>query len=473
MTESGDVTSVSGEGAVLAELEKLRAENETLRRQLGGAQAPVESRGWRLRWLSITCAVLAAILLPMAVFTVWARNSVLDTDQYVSTVAPLADNEEIQEAITFRVTEAVSDAADFRSIAEETLPAEAQILAGPIEAGAERVIAEIVGGLVATSQFKALWEDTNRVAHENVASLLKGESNDAVATADGRVVLQLGSIAEQAVVGLDERLGTDLAEQIPAEALDAEFVLVDSSELADAQTAVGWLDNLSWFSAILALGLFVGVVVFAEDRRSGVRRFGLALVVPMLLALLAYAGARDQYLAGLPNDVHNPDAAAAVFDILTQFLQRAFRSLLVLGVLVLLGAWVVGPSASAGKVRVWWDTLLGRAGDLGADSDPGPIPRWVAVRERALVIGAGVLGALTLVTWTRPTGLVVILVFVLTLLAMGAVRLVAEVGRRGDTAGVDQPVVVSDDPTVGVREVTPEEPEIESGAAGETTPAGR
>jgi len=458
---------------MLAELEKLRAENDGLRRQLGSVQASDEGRGWRRRWLSIACAVLAAILLPSAVFTVWARNTVLDTDQYVSTVAPLAGDEEIQEAITFRVTEAVSDAADFRSIAEETLPEEAQILAGPIEAGAERVIAEVVGGIVATSEFAALWEDTNRVAHENVASLLKGESNDVVATADGRVVLQLGSVAQQAVVRLDERLGTDLAEQIPAEELDAEFVLVDSSELADAQTAVGWLDNLSWFSAILALGLFVGVVMFAEDRRSGVRRFGIALVVPMLLALLAYAGARDQYLAGLADDVHNPDAAAAVFDILTQFLLRAFRSLLVLGVLVLLGAWVMGPSASAGKVRVWWDTLLGRAGQAGADRDPGPIPRWAAGHERALLIGAGALGALTLVAWTRPTGLVVLLVVALTLLAMGGLRLVAEVGRRADATVDDQRDDPIDESAIDVRETVSAGTEIESGAVVKTTPAGR
>lgn len=424
--------SLSDSAEELSALEQLRAENEGLRQELAGAVKSTSGRGWRRRWLSITCAVLAAILLPVAVLTVWARTTMFDTDEYVAAVAPLAEDEDIQEAISFRVTEAVAEAVDFRSIAEDALPEDAQVLAGPIDAGAERLIAEVVGGIVATSTFAVLWEDTNRVAHEKLVPLLKGESSDLVDTDDGRVVLKLDSLVQEAVADLDERLGTDLAEQIPAEDLDAEFVLIDSSELADAQTLVRWFDILSWFSVILALGLFIGVVVFGEQRRSGVRRLGLAVVVPMALALLAYAWARDLYVTGLPDDVHNLDAAAAIFDILTGFLLSAFRSLLVLGVLLLLGAWVSGPSTSAAKVRTWWDILLGRAGQAGADRDPGPIPRSAAVHERALLIGAGVLGALTLVSWTHPTGLVVLLIFVVTLLAMGGLRLLAEVGRRAD-----------------------------------------
>lgn len=82
--------------------------------------------GWQRRWLSITCAVLAAIVLPVAVLTVWARSTLLDTSEYVATVAPLAADEDIQEAISFQVTETVAEAADYRAIAEDALPEDAQ-----------------------------------------------------------------------------------------------------------------------------------------------------------------------------------------------------------------------------------------------------------------------------------------------------------------------------------------------------------
>lgn len=426
-----------------AELERLRAENAALREQLAapGATRPA-NRGWRRRWLSITCAVLAAVLLPLAVLTVWARNTMLDTDQYVETVAPLAENADVQEAVSFRVTEAVAEAVDFRGIAEDALAEigpRAEILAGPIESGAKNLINQIVGGLVSSEQFARLWEDANRVGHENLVLVLTGEGNESVETSDGRVVLKLGPLAEQVVGRLDEILGTELADSIPAERLSAEFVLVESDDLDNIQGLVRLFDNLTWFTAVFALVFLAGTVVFAEDRRLGVRRLGIALVVPMVIALLAYAWVRSRYLGALPEDVHNPDAAAAIFDIVTRFVHRALRALLVLGVLALLGAWVVGPSSLAARVRSWWDALVGRAGEAGEGREVGAVPIWVAAHERTLMIAVAVLGGLALVLWTRPTGMVVLVLVILVLVAMGAIRLVATVARRAQTAPASAP----------------------------------
>ncbi len=444
-----------------AELEQLRAEVERLREQLSEADRQVAEDGgparpkWRRRWLSITCAVLAAILLPAAIITVWTRNTVLDTDEYVSTVAPLAQDEDVQEVVTFRVTEAVAEAADFRTIAEEALPPEAQVLAGPIEAGAESFISEVVGVVVASDQFAQLWEDANRAAHGNIVPLLEGRGNDVVATEEGRVVLKLSEVAVQAVGLVDERLGTGLADQIPEEALDAELVLVDSDELADVQGLVRLIDNLSWISVVLVLVLLVGTVLFAEDRRLGTRRLGLAIALPALLCLLGYAWARDQYLSGLPADVHSPDAAAAIFDILTRFLFRSLRTMLVIGVVVLLGAWVVGSSDTARRVQGWWDTLLGRASDAGADREIGGLPIFVAAHERALMIGAASLAALTLVLWNHPTGLVVLLVALLAVVVIFAIRALGAIGRRADgtvATTQQQGVTTPDEARIDLRE---------------------
>lgn len=453
-----------------AELEELRAEVQRLRDQLAeaGQHGPHDDGTarpqWRRRWLSITCAILAAILLPAAIITVWTRNTVLDTNEYVGTVAPLAQDENVQEAVTFRVTEAIAEAADFRTIAEEALPPDAQVLAGPIEAGAKSLVGEVVGVVVASDQFAQLWEDANRAAHENILPLLEGRGNDLVDTEDGRVVLKLGSVAVEAVGLVDERLGTDLADQIPEERLDAELVLIDSNELADAQSLVRLIDNMSWISVILVLALFVGTLFFAEKRRLGARRLGLAIAVPALLCLLGYAWARDQYLSGLPADVHNPDAAAATFDILTRFLLRSLRTILVVGVVVVLGAWVVGPSNGARRVRGWWDTLLGRASDVGADREIGGLPIFVAAHERAFMIATASLGALTLVLWNHPTGLVVLLVAVLALVVIFAIRALAAVGRRADDAvATAQP---GGEDTSAEAEIDTRDEEAEADAAG-------
>ena len=57
-------------------------------------------------------------------------------------------------------------------------------------------------------------------------------------------MLRLGSVAADAVARLDETLGTELASEIPEDQLDAELVLVDSNELADAQ-GLTWHDRIA------------------------------------------------------------------------------------------------------------------------------------------------------------------------------------------------------------------------------------
>lgn len=413
-----------------SELDRLREENAALKAQLTTPGESAKAPGRGRRWGSIICAVVGAIILPLAVITVWTRNTILDTDQYVETVAPLAENEDIQEAISFRVTEAIAEAADFRKLAEDTLPPAAAILAGPIESGAKNLIQEIVDGLVSSDAFARVWEDVNRIGHENLVKVLTGDGNDVVDTDGGRVVLKLGPFAEEVVKELDDLLGTEFADSIPTEQLDAEFVLVDSDDLANVQDALGLLDAMSWITLILAIGLLLAAVLLAEKRRLGFRRLGIALVVPTVITLLVYSWARGQYVGALPADVHNPDAASAFFDIMTRFIPQALRAILVLGVIVLLGAWVTGPSRWAAEVRSWWDSLLGRASDASGDGEAGAIPQWVAAHQRTLYIATIVLGILALVVWTRPTGLVVVFLVIVFLLIIGGIRLIAEVGRR-------------------------------------------
>jgi hypothetical protein len=444
MTDSKEVSeTVSPDDDLeddLSELARLRQQNSLLRAELAKRSAPdLPSDGdWRRPWMSITCAVIGAILLPVAVITVWARDTMLDTDEYVATVGPLVEDENIQEAVSFRVTEAVSEAADFRSIAEDALPEEAQVLAGPIEAGAKTVVADVVGGIVATDAFADFWTESHRVAHQNLVPLLKGESSDAVSTSEGRVVLLLGPLAAQALEGVDEELDTELGTQIPTEELDAELVLLESEDLANAQTLVGWFDAISWLWLLLTLGFLAGAVLLAQRRRSGFRRLGFAVTVPMVLTLVAYAWIRSRYLAELPEDVHNPDAAAAVFDILTNYLLRSLRVLLVVGLLIMFGAWVVGPTEGAARVRAGWDTLLGRAGATSSDRQAGPIAKAAAAHERGLLTGTAILGGLVLVIWTRPTGLVVLLIAALTLLVIGGIRILAEIARRSEATELEQ-----------------------------------
>ena len=62
---------------------------------------PESSKGSVPRWRRILCGVLVVlgcVLAPLSIHSVWIYNTLLNTDQYVATVGPLAKNPEVQDA---------------------------------------------------------------------------------------------------------------------------------------------------------------------------------------------------------------------------------------------------------------------------------------------------------------------------------------------------------------------------------------
>jgi hypothetical protein len=110
------------------------------------------------------------------------------------------------------------------------------------------------------------------------------------------------------------------------------------------------------------------------------------------------------------------------------------RVLLVFGVVMLFLHRLPRPTGSAGRANAWWDTLIGRVGDRSESRDVGAAPRWIADNKRTLLASTFALGILTLLVWTRPTGLVALAVIVVVALLMAATSIVSEIGRRAKGA---------------------------------------
>jgi uncharacterized membrane protein len=56
--------------------------------------------------------VVACILTPLSVLAVWTRNTLIDTDQYVDTVGPLAHNDAIIEAAARNISDSLISSTD-------------------------------------------------------------------------------------------------------------------------------------------------------------------------------------------------------------------------------------------------------------------------------------------------------------------------------------------------------------------------
>jgi hypothetical protein len=394
------------------------------------AADPARSRRRRARWATVL-VVVGSLLLPVAGLSFWARNMLLDTDRYLDTVEPLATDPAVQAALADRLSEVVVDVLDVQTRAAEALPAQASFLAAPIAAGMERVVNELAADLLATDQFERLWVEVNRVAHDQIVAILEGKSTARIERDDGQVVVVLGPMAERVLARVNEVVPVDLT-NVDADRLNARFVLVDSADLADVQTAVEWFNRLTWVFVALALVCLIAAVFVAPDRRRGLQRVGIGIAVSMSLTLLLYAVVRDRYLTNLPDDVEHPDAAAAIFDTLTRYVQQGLRALLVLGAVLWVAAWVAGPSSSAVWIRGRWNALTRHRGEGVAESGGAA---WVADHASELRAAIAGIGVVALMLWDQPTGKVILLLSILVALGFAAVQLIG--GAKPPAAAPD------------------------------------
>ncbi|HET9559526.1 MAG TPA: hypothetical protein VFS70_20490, partial [Actinomycetota bacterium] len=233
-----------------AELERLRAENATLRAQVRQEQAaaggdteptPGAKGVGRLRGRTIVATlmiVVACVLAPLSVVAIWTRNQVTDTDRYVATVTPLASDPAVQQAITDQITAQVFTYIDIQALTTQVvdalsarvegrgLPPQAaaalQGLAGPVANGVQGFVRTQVERIVQSQAFEDAWIQANRVAHEALVKALTGEGGGAVTVEGDTVSLNLAPFIQTVKQQLVAQ-GFTLAERIPQ--VDKSFVL--------------------------------------------------------------------------------------------------------------------------------------------------------------------------------------------------------------------------------------------------------
>ena len=107
----------------------LRAEIEELRAKVpadGGGDAggsPGRQKGWWRPVASGLILVLVVLLSPLCIVAAWAHREISQTDTYVSTVAPLASDPAIQDAITDRVTTEIFNYVDIPAVTTQAIDA--------------------------------------------------------------------------------------------------------------------------------------------------------------------------------------------------------------------------------------------------------------------------------------------------------------------------------------------------------------
>jgi hypothetical protein len=433
-----------------AEVARLRARVAELETQLaeaparGGPPAPATASAWRVA-VSGLCLVLGCVLAPVSVASVWVNTIIGDTDAYVETVAPIAEQPAVQAALADAVTDVVLENLDVPQLTSDALTTLSELedmpprvasalpaLAVPISSGIESFTRDQVDKALASPRFATIWAEVNRLAHEQVLRLLEGDQ-DGVVTAQGdTITLNLGPIVEEVSNQMVDA-GFSLAANIPT--VDRQFTLVQSEAVTQAQTGYRLLDALGTWLPFVSLALIAAGVLLARDRWRALLRGALGVTVGMVLLGIALAIARTAYVTTTPADILTPEAAGDVFDLLVRFLRTTLRAVAVLGLVVAVAAFLSGHSPAAVRARGSLERGFAgvrRRGEQATGRDTGRFGSWLSAHLRALRVVVVSLGALVLLLWSSPTAWVVLWTGLVVVVALAILQLLSGGERTTD-----------------------------------------
>jgi hypothetical protein len=342
--------------AANAELEALRVEVAELRQQASVAGSPPEReigkhRG--RRWAVGLLIAFGCILLAGANLTFWLRDTVLNTNGWVTAVGPLSRSPVIAEAVSNYVVVGLFDLVEVDQIIQEALPSEARFLSGPLSGVLQDLVRDLVTDVIQSDEFNAVWVGVNRVAHETIISVLRGDGS-LLYIRGGKLTVDLGDIFDfvQSTLGLRD-LNLFAADDWSA------FVLLESQQVAAVQEALAFLDSIGLVLPLLALGTLVLAWFVSLWRRRTVLWIGVGVAITMALSLILFGLARPALLISIADPLVRV-VAKELWKVVTRGLLIQTIFLLVVGVLLVLGATLAGPSPRAVAIRTAVSDRFGR-----------------------------------------------------------------------------------------------------------------
>jgi hypothetical protein len=442
--DGNDVGTSQDLAARLAELER---ENAALRAaveaQRAGAQAepggelpPARRRHWARATGAVVLITLGVLLAPLAVVAHWAQRELTDTDRYLATIGPLAQDPVVQSAIEGRVTDAIMARLDVPSLVgtvssnldERGLERASQaltLLEGSVTSGVENFVGDVTERVVESDAFQSVWLEANRTAHEQLVAVLQGRPGNVLQLSDeGALTVQLSGIIDRVKAELVDA-GFGIAANIPE--VNATFTIVQTTELVRLQNAYNAVVMLGTWLPWLSLGLIAAGVLTAVRRWRALMVAGLALAAAMVVLGLGLSIGRSMYLNALAGQVVRLDAAEVIFDQVVAFIRLSLRTVGVAALVVALVAFLAGGSESARAVRGGVGRAFGSARSWAENRgvSTGPVGAWLYTYRRVLrvVIVAG--AAVVVLVAATPTPGLIVTVAVVAGLLVGLLELLA------------------------------------------------
>jgi len=367
----------------------------------------------------VVLLVLSCLTVLVSSVSIWAHRTIFNTDQWVATVGPLAQNPAVIKSVSDHLTQQIDNAVKPEQLAKSFLPDKLDRLAGPIGQGFEQIISTAVTNVLQTQQFQTFWIAANRAVHSRAIAILQGQPTKHLSTANGDVTLNLlppmskiltlvqsrapglfknGPIPKitattpvaQARSELSAALGRKLPENFGTP------ILFHSDQLASAQHLVHVFNKLIIALVIVTAALIAATVLVAERRRRAIIALAIGIVVAMSIARVLTKVITNQ----IASSITQPDdrgALHATIGTVLSGLNVISAILIAAGLVFAVLAFLTGPSRFAGSVRSHsaeiGRTLTGRK----LEGAVPPFLSWMAKYRLLLSLGGLAIALLVLI----------------------------------------------------------------------------
>jgi hypothetical protein len=418
------------DSAEVAEVDRLRAENEALKQRLDRRFT------WR-KWLALLLVVLTTLAMVAATLAVWAHRTIFDTDTFMETVEPALDDPAFYAAVSRRVSDEILGALDIQTRVTDALTRLDEYLSETLidalevgERGRELLsrfdrpslaalapsvtefletrIVERTNQFVTSDEFRSAFPQLVRRAHEVSVALVRDDLAEYP-----NVYIESGEVRLNLIPAITEvlrRAAEDLRGLLPdielpdvisdqvgearqqlADAIQSrlpedfgQVTIMSESALDEIQTVARGFDRMVWLLVIAAVLLAVLTILVSPARRRTALQLGLGVVVGLVIVMVVMRRVN----AAILDQLTNPDsrqAAGALF-------AEVMSSLRALALIVGLAALVVAIGAYLAGRPAWVARVSDRTKVLTAHVEGGSqLDLWIAAHFDVLrLIGVGI-----------------------------------------------------------------------------------
>lgn len=308
----------------------------------------------RVPLLSRVLIAGVAVLTVIALLGAWVDRQLLNSADWKRTSAALLRDPAVRIPVADEIAGQIADGSrasgaieELSSMLPDRLQPVADAASGLAATATRDAVQSATQRVLANGRVQQAWVNATLAAQQALVLLIEGKN---LSQQGNTIYLDLRPVAAQ--VAQELGFSGDRIASLPAD--KTQVALMSADEVQALQTAGNVLDALSWLPGVLALLLAaVAIEVARGARRSALLALGLTLIGSALFAVVLQRLAGLAFVSAVTDGGPMKDAADATWQIVSDLLIALCAAVAVIGLLLVLGAWLVGPGRHATRVRTF------------------------------------------------------------------------------------------------------------------------